>query len=203
MKSHKMNFDFDEIGEDKKPNWFIRIKDAIKDWIWQNIGWRIRYTYRAIKNLIRWFPVIWKDRDWDQTFIYEVLIHKLEKQAKYIGERDWHTRAKREAEKMLLCARLARLQQEDLYALEYLDYFEQDHKFIPTDGTKKWFTMESTVTRDDLNDYFKKYSRQYKLIDKTDKDNYYIAIQIAHNNQERSRKLLFKIMEENIERWWD
>jgi hypothetical protein len=37
----------------------------------------------------------------------------LEKQAKYIGEREWHTRAKRDAEKMLLCARLARIQQED------------------------------------------------------------------------------------------
>ena len=177
--------------------------ERIKLW-WEYDG---RYLHRdfitGVKNLWNWFPVIWKDRDWDQTFIYEVLIHKLEKQAKYIGERDWHTRAKREAEKMLLCARLARLQQEDLYALEYLDYFEQDHKFIPTDETKKWFTMESTVTRDDLNDYFEKYSRQYKLIDKTDKDNYYIAIQIARNNQERSRKLLFKIMEENIEGWWD
>jgi hypothetical protein len=41
------------------------------------------------------------------------------------------------------------------------------------------------------------------LIDKTDKDNHHIAIEIARNNQERSRKLLFKIMEENIEGWWD
>jgi hypothetical protein len=41
------------------------------------------------------------------------------------------------------------------------------------------------------------------LLDKTDKDNYTIAMEIAVNNQERSRKLLFKIMEENIEGWWD
>jgi hypothetical protein len=41
------------------------------------------------------------------------------------------------------------------------------------------------------------------LIDKTDKDNHRIAIEIARNNQERSRKLLFKIMEENISGWWD
>jgi hypothetical protein len=103
----------------------------------------------------------------------------------------------------MLCARLARIQQEDLYVYEYLDYLDQDFEFIPTDETKKWFTIESTTTRDDLTDYVYKYRRQYKLIDKTDKDNRRVALEIAHNNQERSRKLLFNIMEENISRWWD
>jgi hypothetical protein len=176
---------------------------SIKLW-WQ---FEARYYHKdfiqGIKNLWNWFPVIWKDRDWDHYFIYEVLIHKLEKQAKYIEQRDWSERAKRESEKMMLCARLAHTQQEDLYMYEYLDYLDQDFEFIPTDETEKWFTIESTTTRDNLTDYLYKYRRQYKLIDKTDKDNKHIALEIAHNNQKRSRKLLFKIMEENIERWWD
>lgn len=177
--------------------------NSIKLW-WQ---FEARYYYKdfiqGIKNLWNWFLVVWKDRDWDQSFIYEVLIHKLEKQAKYIEQRDWHTRAKRDAEKMRLCARLARIQQEDLYMCEYLDYWDQDFEFIPTDETKKYFTMESTPTRDDLVDYLYKYRHQHKLIGKTDKDNYRIAIEIARKNQERSRKLLFNVMEENIESWWD
>ena len=177
--------------------------EKIKLW-WRFEG---RYYHRnfiqGIKNLWNWFPVIWKDRDWDQYFIYEVLIHKLEKQANYIEQREWHTEAKRDAEKMRLCALLARIQQEDLYSTEYLDYLDQDFEFVPTDETEEYFTMESTTTRDDLVDYLYKYRHQYKLIDKADKDNHQIAIEIAHNNQERSRKLLFKIMEENIERWWD
>jgi hypothetical protein len=177
--------------------------NSIKLW-WE---YEARYYHKdfinGVKNLWNWFPVIWKDRDHDQHFIYEVLIHKLEKQAKYIGERDWHTRAKCEAEKMLLCARLARIQQEGLYSYEHMEYLDQDIEFVPTDETEKLFTMESTITRDNLIDYFYKYRRQHKLLDKTDKDNYSIAIEISHNNQERSRKLLFKIMEENIEKWWD
>ena len=173
------------------------------------LWWRFegRYYHKdfitGVKNLWNWFPTIWKDRDWDQSFIYEILIHKLEKQAKRIGQCDWHEGAQRNAELMLLCARLARIQQEDLYMMEYMEYFDQDIEFVPTDETEKWFTMESTVTRDDLVDYLYKYRRQHKLIDKTDKDNHRIAIQIAYNNQERSRKLLFKIMEENINGWWD
>lgn len=158
---------------------------------------------KGIKNLWNWFPVIWKDRDHDHHFIYEMLIHKLEKQAKYIGKRDWHTRSKREAEKMLLCARLVRIQQEDLYRFEFTDYLEEDIKFIPTDETEKWFTVGSTIIRDNLIEYFYKYRRQHRLLDKTDKNTKHIAIEIAHNNQERSRKLLFKIMEENIDKWWD
>jgi hypothetical protein len=177
--------------------------NSIKLW-WE---YEARYYHKdfinGVKNLWNWFPVIWKDRDHDQHFIYEVLIHKLEKQAKYIGERDWHTRAKRDAEKMLLCARLARIQQEDLYQFEFTEYLDQNVEFVPTDETEKWFTMESTITRDELIEYFHKYKRQHKLIDKTNKDNHRIAIQIARNNQERSRKLLFKIMEENIGKWWD
>ena len=173
------------------------------------LWWKFEARYyhkdfiKGIKNLWNWFPTIWKDKDHHQHFIYEVLIHKLEKQAKYIGERDYHTRAKHDAEKMLLCARLARIQQEDLYTYEFMEYLDQDFEFVPTDETKKWFTMESTITRDELIEYFHKYKRQYKLIDKTDKDNHQIALEIAHNNQKRSRKLLFKIMEENIGGWWD
>jgi hypothetical protein len=36
-----------------------------------------------------------------------------------------------------------------------------------------------------------------------DKDKELIAMEIAHENHERARKLLFKILERNIERWWD
>ena len=157
----------------------------------------------GIKNLWKWFPVIWKDRDWDQHFIYEVLIHKLEKQATCFSQSEYSTRSKREAEKMFLCARLARIQQEELYVDEFYESYEMKHEFIPTDETKKWYTMESEIISENFIDYFTKYPRQYRLVDKTDKDKEDIAREIAYKNQERSRKLLFKIMEQNIERWWD
>ncbi len=36
-----------------------------------------------------------------------------------------------------------------------------------------------------------------------EKDKQVIAMEIAHENQDRCRKLLFKIMERRIEGWWD
>jgi hypothetical protein len=122
----------------------------------------------GIKNLWKWFPVIWSDRDWDQHFIYDSThSHKLEKQATCFSQSEYSTRSKREAEKMFLCARLARIQQEELYVDEFYESYEMKHEFIPTDETKKWYTMESEIISENFIDYFAKYQRQYRLVDKT------------------------------------
>jgi len=34
-------------------------------------------------------------------------------------------------------------------------------------------------------------------------DKQIISMNIGHINHDRARKLLFKLMEENIEKWWD
>jgi len=168
---------------------------------------------RGVKNLWKWFPVVWKDKDWDQEHIYNILQFKIEQQAYSISARDIHTSAQRTSEIMLLCARLIQIQKEDLYGLEYLDYYEEEHKFVPTDETRKWNTVESTIVRDDLDEYFLKYPKQFnraiygkiKIGESVAniEDRKSIAMFMAHDNQERSRKLLFKIIEENIEKWWD
>ena len=38
---------------------------------------------RGVKSLWKWLPVIWKDRHWDDVYIYNILLHKLKLQ------RDW------------------------------------------------------------------------------------------------------------------
>lgn len=42
---------------------------------------RIKDKYYSIKNgiwnIIRWFPVIWEDRDWDDYYIFALLYHKF------------------------------------------------------------------------------------------------------------------------------
>jgi hypothetical protein len=187
--------------------------ENIKLW-WEFEG---RYYHKdfinGVKNLIRWFPIIWRDRDWDQTYIYRILRKKLEFQSDFIGKRGIHLSAKRDSEIMVTVSRLIKLQQEEFYSMEYSDYHNTKIEFVPTDETKKWFVMEDTLLTENFDDYFKKYPRQYKKVltgeicrfgtDPELKDKKEIAMEIAHENQERCRKLIFKIMEDNIERWWD
>ena len=168
---------------------------------------------RGVKNLWRWFPTIWKDRDWDDSYIFEIIRVKLEHQANYIGGRGIHVSANRDAEKMRLVAKLIQLQKDDFYSMEYMDYHNTEYDFVPTDETEKWFRMEDTLISENFDDFFKKYPRQYKKVlsgelnlygkevDETDKQR--IAMEIAHENQERCRKLIFKIMSDEILHWWD
>jgi hypothetical protein len=168
---------------------------------------------RGVKNLWKWLPTVWQDRDWDPSYIYKVLQFKLEQQAYGISSRDRHTTAQRETELMLLCARLCWLQQEAAYEYEYLEYISSNHEFIPTDETKKWYTIESTTIEDNLDEYFDRYPIQYKRVlegkinwngkkvDPTDRTE--IAMYIAHENQQRSNRLLFKLLEQRINNWWD
>ena len=181
-------------------------------WRWE--GKHIPRNIRCgIKNILRWIPTIYRDRDWDQSFIYEVLAKKLEHQSKYIGEREWHTRAKRDAEVMRLVIKLIRAEQEDTYSMEYMDYHESEFNFTPTDETEQWFNVDINTSSENYEEYFKKYSRQYKMLmagkidtwgnDLEDMDDKTKALIISQHNQARCRKLLFKIIEQNISGWWD
>jgi len=196
--------------------------EKIKELYWTKIGYKVRGFFTSVGNLIKWFPVIWKDRDWDDHYIFEVFKFKLEKQAKYIKEKGFHTNSDLDAKRMMLCVKLMEKVQEDFYTMEYMDYEEKDFFFVPTgegieDGEGGYY-METRLKKENLNDFFKKYPLVYKKIvtnkkyhifkmDNEDLTSYEVKSRIALNigryNHERARKLLFKILSENIERWWN
>lgn len=166
------------------------------------------YNFKiGIRNLIKWFPIIWKDRDWDYHYIYDVLKFKLINQAKYIGNHNIHTAAKRDVEIMNTCVRLIQRCQDDYYDMEYMDYHTT--KFNLYDNG----SLNIERIEEHFDDYFLKYPLQYKRVMSgevngfsrpiEEKSNTIIAMKIAHENQKRCRRLLFKLLERNIEKWWD
>lgn len=180
-----------------------------------NFKFKYKFTWRnfkiGVRNIIYWLPVIWKDRNWDSHYIFEVLAHKLKAHAKYIGARDIHTRAKRDAEVMMTCVRLIDKVQEEFYAMEHMEYEKIKHWFEDTPDNPGFSTWETRRLEENFDDYFAKYPLIYKRVmngegwlkikDFNDKNR--IAGNIAQINHDRAIKLLFKIMEENILRWWD
>ena len=205
-----MEYFFEELKNRPRPNFFRRI------WLWWNHDGKYYHKYfkQGVKNLICWFPIIWKDRNWDQDYIYEVLKYKLKAQAKYIGDNNRHTRAKQDARRIIICTKLIQLCQDETYATEYIDYFEDKHWFEPCEDKSGYSTWESETLYENFDDFFKKYPLICKRVmkgegpftlDGRDESEMkrIIAMNIAHINQDRARKLLFKIIEENIEGWWD
>jgi len=189
-------------------------------WLRYDARYLHKDVIQGVKNLIKWFPTIWKDRDYDHSYIYELIRVKLENQAEYISKRDRHTTAQRDAEKMLLVARLITIQQEDMYDMEYMDYHDSEYNFVDVtdeDGLPEKYKnskrLDVHLISERFDEYFAIYPRQYKRVMSgeinrfsrpiEEKDKQLIAMEIAHENQDRSRKLLFKLLENNINRWWD
>lgn len=196
--------------------------EKIKELYWSKIGYKVRGFFTSVGNLIKWFPVIWKDRDWDDHYIFEVFKFKLEKQSKYIKEKGFHTNSDLDAKRMMLCVKLMEKVQEEFYVMEYMDYEDKDFFFVPTgddiEDDLSGYYMETRLKKENLNDFFKKYPLVYKKIvtnkkyqifkiDNEDLTSYdvksRIALNIGRYNHERARKLLFKVLSENIESWWN
>ena len=117
----------------------------------------MRTWYKRIKNIIRWVPILWKDKDWDYWHTFEILKTKLKFQSEYFYKYGYHVSSERESQKMKLCARLIDKIQNEYYLDEQL------------------------MRKDEI----------------TDKD-----IKDAIRRHDKAKKLLFSILENNIEKWW-
>lgn len=155
----------------------------------------------GIKNLIHWFPIIWKNRDWDHDFILETLKFKIQKTADYIESKKRFVGWENEVRYMRISVELISRIQEDYYQAEYFPYLDLE---LVRDGD----AYKIEITRDSSKIYLAKYpldlKRAMKHPDTQDffkKESSYLGV--SRYRHIKSRKLLFKILEERIERWWD
>jgi hypothetical protein len=185
-------------------------------WYWKLyrwFKWDAKHLHRDIaqgfRNLWKWFPIIWKDRDWDDHYIFEVLKFKVLNTANHIEEHDRFVGCETEVKYMRVCVKLMERIQTEHYRHEYFDYFDFDTEFVPIEGTDL-VEYKTTTTRDDFRSYISKYpsseravrkNKQYEnLLEDTDE---HLAMAISIHRHLKARKLLFDILESSIERWWD
>ena len=176
-----------------------------------------RYPYddfkQGIKNLIKWFPIIWKDRNWDHDFIFSILKFKLTTQAESTLKNDIHTRAQYDAEKMRLCVRLIEKIQSGDYDTEYQSYEKSKYDSLSQmdknklSGREK-LNMMFEIESSNYDLYFDLHKTTYRKVMKSDRFNredckqQSIALWMGHCNHERAKELLFKLLTTHIESWW-
>jgi len=105
--------------------------------------WRIRNFIFSIRRVIKWLPVIWKDRDYDHYYLMYLIKHKLLLYKKYY-ENNWdcgghglHTFSIK-IEKINTLLRLWDKIVYEEYELEYIDTLEELYgkeifKFVKTE----------------------------------------------------------------------
>lgn len=63
----------------------------------------------GISNLIKWFPLIWKDRDFDHGYLYDILYFKLGEMQKFFeSDNTWSANANEYAKQIKGCKELLR-----------------------------------------------------------------------------------------------
>jgi hypothetical protein len=177
-----------------------------RDTLWRNLHWRIRYFLIGIKNIFRWIPTLYQDRDWDSWHIYTILQKKIECQRQEIINANRHTEIDKDNRDMTIVLNLLERVKEDYYTTEYLDYDETKYDFIPVKDNPNLKEMVKTILSENYDEFLKKYPSSVKKVLKekgTDLEKDVLCHYVARHNQEKARKLLFKLLEQKIERWWD
>jgi hypothetical protein len=164
----------------------------------ENIYNFFRYNLpRGIINLIKWFPIIWQDRDYDQVYICYILQYKLSLMEKFLREKGHCINSEKDAFNIKKCVILLdRIIKDEYHENVFKNHdkkwgeiklsskpYENDKEFH-----KLLISRKNVVTKEDEEQEKKEYRRLNKH-------------EVELKNQDY--KYLFYLMEKYIKHWWD
>jgi hypothetical protein len=173
--------------------------------IWRNTNWRIRQFLISCNNIIKWAPTIWKDRDWDDGFIFDILQKKIEFQRKEIIYANRHTQVDRDNRDMTIVLNLIERVKEEHYNTEYLDYEKSKFRFEEVEEREDLKRLEIDVLSERYDEFLIKYPSSVRKVlkEKPDLNKRDLCFYVSHYNQEKAHDLLFRILKERMRWWWD
>lgn len=148
---------------------------------------------QGVKNLIKYFKVIWNDRDWDYEYLYDLLEVKLKNMQKYFANNKvWSASAEKDAENI----------EYALYSLNKLRDEEGIHNEAFYDFDITYPDFELKITSEPSEDYpgyskliFHDTEKQSRLSSKCFRKQYELKKQ-RHNE-------FWNFMRDHIQGWWD
>jgi hypothetical protein len=185
-----------------------------KDTAWDRKTWRrhapiwFKEFVDGVTNIIRWIPTLYRDRDWDDFYITKMLQKKIEFQREHLVKHNRHTSIPQDNRDMTWVLNLIERKHADYYQLEKYDYEESEFIFTPSLDHPNCSTLDVKINSENWDDYLAKYKgavrrvkKLYSNKDLSDKQD--LTHYVGRYNQERCNKLLWRIMDEKSEQWWD
>ena len=170
------------------------------------LHWRIRNFLTSCNNLIKWFPTIWNDRDWDGHYILKILQKKIEFQRKELVNANRHTRIESDNRDMTLALNLLERVKEEYYSLECMDYWDSEIVFDDVPENPELKSIEVNTTTERYDEYLSKYPSSVRALTKEhgeELDKQRLCLMVSYYNHKKANKLLFRILEERLAYWWD
>lgn len=142
----------------------------------------------GIKNLVIYFRVIWRDRNWDFYYIYALMEKKISLQRKCVEKFSLHEDKEKTIKQMKFAENTLRRLMEDDY------YFQAFEKF-----NKKWGELE--WVKNEFGDALVR--RGAKGNEEECHKELVEHFEIENMLRSRDRRNLFRLLDKHINTWWN
>ena len=175
----------------------LETHEDIRDFIRMNIQSPIRRFFESLRNTIKWLPVIWTDRQWDQIYLFIIMRKKLVLMRDFFNSEHAMTEgAKKRAKEMDRCITILDRMIDDSYGEECYDALD-----------KKWGELEMKTTPIEGSKYYKanifrKYADTPEKREQ-EREELHECFKIEEQEREKDYDELFDNMRKNVRGWWD
>ncbi len=157
---------------------------------WRKLTSPFRFIKYSIESLIKWFPVISKDRQWDHIYFYIMLETKIGFMIKENREYSNHLHVDKQIRYMVICKNLCARLIEDDYARYHYDkldkmYGELKMTFSPVPNSK---CSRVHIGRPRATEMTRKLSKK--------------CYRLEASLRQHDKDLLFKLLNKHLESWW-
>ena len=108
-------FDKKKMKLSKKSDKIVIKSDFNKD---INSPYKLDFSFEGIKSLMKWFPKVIEDRDWDHSYIIDALRFKIQNTCKYIETKQRHLNWENDVKYMKLALSLMDKLLPDMFSEE-------------------------------------------------------------------------------------
>jgi len=139
--------------------------------------------------------IVWRDRDWDHTFLYEMLYFKLFNMEKYLRKYSSSVNSEKDADRIKICVNLLKRLMDDDY-----------HDMVFKQHDKKWGAPYfSWIDIKDRPGYSKLKIVKPNVITKEDEEKeiseYRSLMQIEGNSRQQDVDYLFETIRKYHQEW--
>jgi hypothetical protein len=162
--------------------------------------------YRQIRNVFRWLPIIWKQYDFDYSESIEVFKFQLQKQAEFFeSDMSFTTSAPYQAKRIRTILKLMDKVYNEEYGTDYQDILKEmygeDVLEVSFIDLNEFSYNDFSGKNEKLHSMKYKYESWDNVEEITEvKDELFV---MSIKRQNRAHKILWELIEHNIQGFWD
>ena len=156
-----------------------------------------RNLKHGVKNIIIWFPTVWKDRWWDHHFFFVILHKKLSLMEKNFREHGHHLNHEKDADKMKRCVLLLdRIIKDEYHDMVFKNHDEKwgdiDFKFTPCEDREGYSELDIIRSNAKTKEEKEQERQEFRRI-----------MRNPEKLLQQDVDTLFKFLNKHIRTWWD